>query len=73
MHMISIYLMCIQSCCSIIQYFEVNNWIKPSREVLKRKVNFTRNTDDAIAEICLADEATRDGNIIELAGNKKVC
>ena len=57
---------------SIIKYFELENLIKPSRIVFKRKVNFIENTADAIAEICLVDKA-ENGRIIEFAGNKKVC
>ena len=35
-------------------------------------MNFIKNTDDAIAEICLVDEA-KDSDIIEFIGSKKVC
>ena len=57
-------------CYSIIKYLEDKKWIKPSQQVLKRNVNFVKNTDDAIAEICLVDET--DGNIA-LVENKRVC
>ena len=56
---------------SILKYFEERKWINPFQQVLKRKVNFIKNTDDAIAEICVLDQAN-DGNV-ELVGNRKVC
>ena len=58
--------------CSIVKYLEQKDLIKPSQEVFKRKVNFVKKTDDAIAEICLVDKA-ENCRIIEFVGNKKVC
>ena len=55
---------------SILKYLEERYWINSSLQVLKRKVNFIKNIDDAIAEISLVDEAN-DGKI-ELVGNRKV-
>ena len=65
------HLMYIRTHYSIIQHFKNKKWIKPSQQVFKRKVNFTKNTDEAIAEICLHDE-DKDGDIIEFIRNKKV-
>ena len=61
----------LQLILTILKYFEERKWITPLQQVLKRKVDFIKNTDDAMAEICLVEEAN-DGNI-ELVGNKKVC
>ena len=46
-------------------------WIHPTDQVLTREVTFVDNTDDATAEICLADE-DKDDCIITLEGDKKV-
>ena len=46
-------------------------WIRPTHQMLTREVTFVDNSDDALAEICLADE-DKDGCIITLEGDKKV-
>ena len=47
-------------------------WIHSTEKVLKREVTFVDNTDDAIAEISIADE-DKIGSIIALHGDIKVC
>ena len=46
------------------------NWIHHTQKVLERNVTFVENTDEA--EICLVDK-DKDGNILSLDGNTKVC
>ena len=56
----------------VIKYLKGKKWIHSGEQVLKREVAFVENSNDAIAEICLVDE-DKDGDIITLDGDKKVC
>ena len=57
-----------------MEHFKNESWIKSSTiqgQVIKRKVAFTRLTDDATAELCIVDEQA-DEKIIKVLHDRKV-
>ena len=57
-----------------MEHFKNENWIKSSTiqdQIFKRKVAFTRPTDDATAELCMVDEQA-DEKIIKVLHDRKV-